>query len=894
MAESTNNPSGMGGNPGRPSVNDQGAVQPNFAPNPPSSKFPSPEEQMAGKSFNAFVDKNNELQKTVEKLTASLQQTITQQRELRERLDKSAVAEQEAREREMKARAEAEAQYTKYRDSEGRWMAGAEPLRVKMEEDLRSFGEETEKAAKEVLDTAKALEKSNAEIENERKTRADAIDEMRQFRIHVRDVSYELAEDMGDALRKTMSGFAKFDDQLEDSLQDIAKESDEFLEGVFKERVEAEKTATEALRKANIERAAAAAAVGIGEKRTADVSAFGTSLAMGGGMVGINQIKDQINAVTEAQMASFRAANPDATKEEEEAYREKNITLSKSVVLEKIRTEQEKELLELRRNQVEEIVGQTGMSRGAAVAVAGSGNYSNQEKELKKRHDQVIASLNRLNQPQLSMLAEMKEEQVRAAERDAEAEGDVPEWAQRLIDTYMVGTQELRESLSGLFDQDGAGKWFKTIIFILSVVIGGVVGYIYTYIQKVFNLLSGIAKIFPSLTKIFSAVGGGVGGVFGRIGGAFTAVERSLSGILRGIPFIGRFLAFLPRVMNGLRIGFNLVSKFFLPLNILITVIQGIVGAFRGFGKDGLKGAIIGAVAQIVSGLTFGLLDFEKVFGFINESFGELVDAFLTFGKQVYNNMIKPFVDAFGNIVEIFQGNGNLFSKIIKTVVELLLATGKFLVGRLIMTFVQIPVLLLKAAFYVAKFFYYDIPKMLIDAAVWVYNWITSGEWLNDFLSFGDWLYDKMVTFFSDIINSIADALGELPIVGDYIKKAIGGGTPTPTKPSLTTAKSGSGYTPLMGAPLVPISSPSGGVQFAAMSMPQSFAGSTMSNAATTTSMSQYFANSRMATSVISAPSTVVAAGGGGGGGTTVLSPRTSRNNDPTYRALLFQEAPSL
>ena len=111
MAESTNNPSGMGGNPGRPSANDQGAAQPNFAPPPPSSKFPSPEEQRAGKAFDAFVDKNNELQKTVEKLTASLQETITKQRELRERLDKSSFAEQEAREREMKARAEAEAQY---------------------------------------------------------------------------------------------------------------------------------------------------------------------------------------------------------------------------------------------------------------------------------------------------------------------------------------------------------------------------------------------------------------------------------------------------------------------------------------------------------------------------------------------------------------------------------------------------------------------------------------------------------------------------------------------------------------------------------------------------------------------------------------------------------------
>ena len=334
------------------------------------------------------------------------------------------------------------------------------------------------------------------------------------------------------------------------------------------------------------------------------------------------------------------------------------------------------------------------------------------------------------------------------------------------------------------------------------------------------------------------------------------------------------------------------------------------MGAFKGFKQMGLKGAIMGAVAQIISGLTFGLLDFQKIFNFLNDTLGGLFETFANFAKISYNMMIKPFIDAFKNIVSIFQGSGGLFSKILKSIYEVFFAIVKFLVGRLIQTFIMIPILILKAAFHVVKFFVYDLPKMLGEAMAWLWNWITSGVWLDDLLSFGEWLNGKLHSFFKDLLNAIADSLGELPLIGGAIKSALGGGTPeTPAElerakdildsPNQSSVAILPQSLPAAAAPLalgnfaaIPVGGGGGGVQFAAMSMPQAYPAGTINTAAAQTSMAQYQAN-RQDASLISAPTTNIV-GGAGGGGSAVLMSRTSRNNDPTFRALLFQEAPAL
>jgi hypothetical protein len=79
------------------------------------------------------------------------------------------------------------------------------------------------------------------------------------------------------------------------------------------------------------------------------------------------------------------------------------------------------------------------------------------------------------------------------------------------------------------------------------------------------------------------------------------------------------------------------------------------------------------------------------------------------------------------------------------------------------------------------------------------------------------------------------------------------------------------------------------------MTSPMAFGAPAIMGAATTASTAGFIASNRSVGSVVNAPTTnIVGAGGGDGGGGAVLMPRTSRNNDPTFRALLFQEAPAL
>jgi hypothetical protein len=234
------------------------------------------------------------------------------------------------------------------------------------------------------------------------------------------------------------------------------------------------------------------------------------------------------------------------------------------------------------------------------------------------------------------------------------------------------------------------------------------------------------------------------------------------------------------------------------------------------------------------------------------------------------------------------------------------------------MTFIRLPILLLKAAFYVIKFFYYDLPKMLVDAltstVTWLWNWVTSGEWLEDIGNFGEWLNDKLVSFFTDIINSIADALGEIPLVGGSIKAALGGGTPAASPLAVAAEKTNKVMEDTNSAvssmaqsntniaantqntynssSSTPLGKAGGGVQYANMSS-QSYNANAVNAATTNASTAQYNATKQNNPTNISAPTTNVL-GGGGGGESIMLSPTSNRNTEPTFRALLFQECPSL
>lgn len=916
--ESTNNPMDSGGNPGRPPLNDQGMGQPNPAPPSPASALPDPSD--ITQAFDQFVDKNNELMKTVEGLDESIKKTMEREKEVRTKIAASQIREERLSKERETARKKVEDEYKKYRDSEGKWYAKTENIRKeydkKMVEATKDVDSQLKETRKQIVQYNDILQESKASLESEAQKRRETIAEMEEMSKKVGDYHFGVGLELEAALFKTVYALEQVDGTVSEMRERIEIEVGRVKEKGLSVLEKETNKAAKALEEANLAEAFANAVKA--EKATLeeglkkDDEAKGDILAdkflTQGGVVGLSAIKDQIDAITEAEMKRYSIENPDATPEAIRAHKEKFLESQKTVMYVEMMAKNERELNEIRKKQVETIMKEKGVSLSAATAIAKSKGDSQEVRDAQKRHKETIATLMRLEKAELVAISNMKQESVKAAEREAEAANDTPAWAQKMIDAYITQSESLKEMFGGLFKKEDG--WFKTIILILAVVIGGTIGYIYTYIQKVFGVLTAITKFIPGVGRLFSGIGSGVGGFMGKLGSGFLSLEKGLMAMSKAIPFVGNFLGFFPRLLGAFRFGFSLVSKIFWPLQILISTIDAIVGAFKGFKQMGLKGAIMGAVAQIISGLTFGLLDFQKIFNFLNDTLGGLFETFANFAKISYNMMIKPFIDAFKNIVSIFQGSGGLFSKILKSIYEVFFAIVKFLVGRLIQTFIMIPILILKAAFYVVKFFVYDLPKMLGEAMAWLWNWITSGVWLDDLLSFGEWLNGKLHSFFKDLLNAIADTLGELPLIGGAIKSALGGGTPeTPAElerakdildsPNQSSVAILPQSLPAAAAPLapgnfaaIPVGGGGGGVQFAAMSMPQAYPAGTINTAAAQTSMAQYQAN-RQEASLVSAPTTNIV-GGAGGGGSAVLMSRTSRNNDPTFRALLFQEAPAL
>ena len=178
-----------------------------------------------------------------------------------------------------------------------------------------------------------------------------------------------------------------------------------------------------------------------------------------------------------------------------------------------------------------------------------------------------------------------------------------------------------------------------------------------TVVTKVKSVLDPVGKVFGNvfakIKPVFSAIGGffgkvgtfakGTGGVLSKIGGVFSTVGRFVK------PIFGVFKPLLGFVGK--------ISKFFKAVPFLgqvITIIEGVVGFFRGFfGSKGsffdkLIAGIQGIFAQIISGLTFGLLSFDDVMGF----FDKVTDVLGNFFYSVYEFFSETVGPLLGKVWE--------------------------------------------------------------------------------------------------------------------------------------------------------------------------------------------------------------------------------------------------
>ena len=227
-------------------------------------------------------------------------------------------------------------------------------------------------------------------------------------------------------------------------------------------------------------------------------------------------------------------------------------------------------------------------------------------------------------------------------------------------------------------------------------IIGGAFGKVITKVQPVFKTIGGFFGKIGNFAKGAGGVASKVGGVFGTVG----KVLKPVFGVFKPIMgFVGK------------------IGKFFKAVPILgqvITLIEGIVGFFRGFfGTEGsffdkLISGVQGIFAQIISGLTFGLVSFDDVMGFfdnvtttLGNFFFLLYDFFTTtvpnFVKSAFNGLISFFTDTIPTF----------FSNLVTNIISFFTSPVEFIKDRFSIFVSKAKIMFLKIRLYIAELLSY-------------------------------------------------------------------------------------------------------------------------------------------------------------------------------------------
>jgi hypothetical protein len=649
----------------------------------------------------------------------------------------------------------------------------------------------------------------------------------------------------------------------------------------------------------------------------------------------INQIKEQINSLVKPRIDEFKSKNPEATEEQIAKETERIIIITKEDIRQDL--------------------------------IANKDPQTDQSSVAQERHEQLLEALNNMQDLNVDQV-QMEHERF-----DEEASGKLR--TEKMTKELLENSKELNKTAKE------SKPWYKSLIglvmklvlgFLLfagpGVIVGAVVGAVSAYftqmVKRFLNIIEFIFRRFDLGLTIIEKIKGvfqfGFSNLFKPITNALKRLDNIVSvGILKNffpsflkglapsataligfvgislkylgqfVPLlgvvggvlgsIGKFGIFLKFFFVGMKTAFAMVSKIFFPIQILLSLMDAIIGGFKGFEKLGIKGAIMGAIAEIISGLLMGVISFEDTFNFLNFAFGDIFSALAEILQPIidmfayFYETIKSF---FASVFKIFTGGDNIVVKIFKIILLALSTALKLLISTLVTTVKLAFLIFIKLPYTIGEW----MSNTLMDMSSWLWNWFTTGDWLDDISNFGTWLYDNLVSMFEMIINSIADGLGDIPLIGGSIKEALGGGSKNKEMEYLASAAT-------VGAKVVEESSnvpqkiaasvkekreedgrpkhlketstpPSrigkapGGVQYANMSS-QSYNANAVNTATTNASTAQFNATKQNNPTNISAPTTNVL-GGGGGGESIMLSPTSNRNTEPTFRALLFQECPSL
>jgi len=211
-------------------------------------------------------------------------------------------------------------------------------------------------------------------------------------------------------------------------------------------------------------------------------------------------------------------------------------------------------------------------------------------------------------------------------------------------------------------------------------------------------------SIRTNITRItsFFRTNKAIGFITKAVSDAFKVITRTIRPIINTVKglFSGAGLGILDKILGPLKIVFRTIGKLFLPITLILGVIDGVQGFMKEFGEtgsilDGIRGAVVGIVDGFIGGLVrligsaiewiLGFFGLDNLGKSINEKINQLMDSFLGIIGGI-TDLISGLFSFDGERImkglgAIFSGVGGFFANILSLPIDLAVNFIKDLFG---------------------------------------------------------------------------------------------------------------------------------------------------------------------------------------------------------------------
>jgi hypothetical protein len=743
---------------------------PDPTPPPPSAINPTPN---TSQTLDEFYKQFKELNKMLEKSTEAL--------EKQSKLDKEAtfakMAADRAQKKLIETTAELEKEMAKYRDENGEFLETAEKQKKKYESTIAGLKKASDTAEENFKKASDAAAENSKGITTEVDERKKSLESLRELQGKLSGLDEELQGDLKKDLKTVSSAVEKQVKAVERS----ENKRQSMLDAAAQRKVDREAAAAASgeAAAAQEEKEKIDAKWNAAKKRKREFEEEQKSeelkkrLLVSGGIVGLTDIQSKLSEIMERKILQFQIDNPRASDDQIAAFQEEALkTVKNTEVLSELQKELVVNIARAEKEQVEKIMKEQRVSEETARILMGKDKvFQESLKQETKNHEETINAVKSLQESQLQELYFLQEKDAKDAEKLVEAENTVPRWAALMIDAQKRYGDLLKWSS---IKNDG---FFKTVLFLLAIVIGAAIGYIWTYIKTIWTAISTIAYIIKQIPSAFGGLSasmmkilgafnfsGKFSGIFTQISNAFKPVMNVLNPLIRSIRAIvgtsSNILSFFTKFGTAFTFGFRILGKFFFYIGLAFDVIM---GAYKGFKELGnTKGIILGVVAGLVKFFSFGLFDFKKTFDFLKNTLGKLIDIiddlmspFVELGKK----LTKNFDDFNAKVGEIWSGNDSMFSKIGKTIMHAIVLWFKNMIQTLAAQFKFILGVVVKLPIYIIKGVILLV-KGITEGLRSLVDWLKSSDGREGIKTFMSDLWEELKILFQESLQ-ISEELRE-------------------------------------------------------------------------------------------------------------------------------------